>query len=371
MKTLSAALVFACASLLPAQGNLLAVAWTGASSLVDSATGVGTPLGASGAGGLNCLARDPSTGIFYTVGGLQTSTTSSLLYTVNPISGAAMSTGISLTVSDVRGLAFTPAGICYAIVNSTPDKLYTINLATGVATLVGLTGSSSIQALASDSSGALFGWAVSPSAAGQASLLTVDPATGATTVIGNSSASIQALAFSSSGVLYGCNQALYTINTATAATAQVGAGALGDIRGIEFAEPPSVSFVPANGQVVPGGVLVVNYYSPAHGGEYFVPIPSCTLGSFFAPPLPQPLGIGWDACTDFYFNDPIALAVLPLSGTPGSFIGTLDPLGQSSGLVLPPGTFPPGQNITVHLTFVSWNAAFVITVHGVGTFVIN
>ena len=112
----------------------------------------------------------------------------------------------------------------------------------------------------------------------------------------------------------------------------------------------------------PGGTLVVQYSAPGHAGESFIPIPSCTLGSFFAPPLPGPLGIAWDVCTDFYFNDPIALAVLPLSGQPGSYVGTLDPAGVSTGLVLPPASFPPAQNIAVHVTFVSISAAFALTV---------
>jgi hypothetical protein len=373
MKTLSAVLALSCAALLPAQGSILAVAWTGASSLVDSATGVGTPFGASGTSSLNSLAYHPLNGNFYTVGGLATSTNASTLYTVNPSTGAATSTGVILGVSDVRGLAITPAGVCYAIINSTPDKLYTLNLANGAATLVGNTGSSSIQALASDASGALFGWAVSPSAAGVASLLSVNPLTGATAVIGNSTASIQALAFSPSGVLYGCNTTLYTVDATTGATTPVGGGGLGDVRGIEFVNqvPPSVSFIPSNGHVSPGGTLMVLYNAPGHGGEVFVPIPSCTLGGFFAPPLPQPLGIAWDACTDFYFNDPIALAVLPLSGVPGSYLGTLDSNGANFGMVLPPASFPPGQNIAVHVTFVSWTPSFAITVHGVGTFVLN
>lgn len=373
MKTLSAVIVFAAASFLPAQGNILAVAWTGAASLIDSATGVGIPLGATGTANLNSLAYNPVNGLFYTVGGLATSTNASTLYTVNPTTGAATSTGVVLTTGDVRALAFTPAGICYAIVNATPDQLHTVNIQSGLTTLVGATGSSSIQALASNASGQLFAWAVSPSAAGQGSLLSVNPGTGATAILGNAFAQIQGLAFSNTGVLYGATQSLYTVNTTNGAVTPVGAGGLGDVRGIEFVNqgPPSVSFVPASGQVSPGGTLVVQYSAPGHGGESFIPIPSCTLGSFFTPPLPQPLGIAWDVCTDFYFNDPIALAVLPLSGQPGSYVGTLDPAGVSTGLVLPPASFPPGQNIAVHVTFVSINATFGITVHGIGTFHLN
>src|SRR5262245_3063961 len=124
MKTLTAVFVLAAASILPAQGNILAVAWTGAASLIDSTTGISTPLGATGAGGRTSLAYNPVNGLFYTVGGLATSTNASTLYTVNPNTGAASSTGVVLTVSDVRALAFSPAGICYAIINATPDMLY-------------------------------------------------------------------------------------------------------------------------------------------------------------------------------------------------------------------------------------------------------
>lgn len=373
MKTPAALLALLLCPFVPAQGNILAVAWTGGSSLIDSATGVGTPLGASGALNLNSLAYHPVSGLFYTVSGGPAATNAAAVYTVNPVTGAATNTGIPLGVSDIRGLAITPAGICYAIVNAVPDQLYTLNLATGAATLVGSTGSGNLQALASNSSGALFGWAVTTTTAAVGGLMSINPATGAATAIGSSAASIQGLAFSPSGVLYGCNTTLYTINTTTGATTAVGPATLGDVRGIEFTNqlPPSVSFLPANGHVSPGGVLTVLYSAPGHAGETFVPVPSCTLGSFYTPPLPQPLGIAWDACTDFYFNDPNGLAWMPLSGLPGSFASTLDGAGTSTGFVLPPAYFPPGLNITVHVTFVSWNAAFVVTVYGVGTFLLN
>jgi hypothetical protein len=40
---------------------------------------------------------------------------------------------------------------------------------------------------------------------------------------------------------------------------------------------------------------------------YTISLPSCTLGSFSNPVLPQPLGVAWDACTDFHFNDPLGV----------------------------------------------------------------
>jgi hypothetical protein len=356
---------FVACGLLPAQGPILGVSWTGAAVSIDSATGVGAPLGPTGASSLNSLAFGAQAGRLYTVSG-------STLYSVSPTTGVATSV-VTLTVSDVRGLAVTPAGVCYGIVNGTPDKLYTIDLSTGVATLVGNTGNSSIQALASDSGGNLLAWAVNPTVAGQGSLLTINASTGVATAVGPPTpASIQALAFSPAGVLYGCNTGLFTINPSTGAATPVGPANLGDVRGIDFAFPQSsgITFMPANGQVGPGGTLTINYSAPGHAGETFAPIPSCTLGSFFAPPLPQPLGIAWDVCTDFYFNDPNSSALMPLSGIPGSFAATLNFAGQAQGWVFPPAVFPPGLNIPVYLTFVSWDSNFIVTVHGVSTFLL-
>ena len=155
--------------------------------------------------------------------------------------------------------------------------------------------------------------------------MSVSAATGASAIIGTSlTASIQALGFSPGGVLYGCNTSLFTVNTSNGSTLPAGMGGLPDVRGIDFIEAASVSFAPSN-QVSPGGALTVLYSAPGHAGETFVPIPSCTLGSFSAPVLPQPLGIAWDACTDFYFNDPLGLIWMPLTGAqPPGFIGQLD-----------------------------------------------
>ena len=162
MKTCSLLLAVAMTANLSGQGNILAVTWPGTALRIDSGSGAPTTLGPTGTINLNSLARHPQTGIFYTVSGSPTSTSPAVLRTVDPMTGLASTPGIALTVSDVRGLAITPAGICYAIVNGVPDLLYTINLGTGTMTLVGATGSSSLQALTSDASGQLFGWAVNP-----------------------------------------------------------------------------------------------------------------------------------------------------------------------------------------------------------------
>ena len=64
---------------------------------------------------------------------------------------------------------------------------------------------------------------------------------------------------------------------------------------------------------------------------------------------------------------------MPLTGAqpPGSIIGQLDAAGTAMGFVVPPATLPAGLNLPIHVTFVSWTAGFVVTVHGVGTFVLN
>jgi hypothetical protein len=81
-------------------------------------------------------------------------------------------------IPDVRGLAFSPGGVLFAINNTgppggaNPDDLFAIDVGTGVGTLIGRTGFTGVQDLAFAPDGTLYGWDIS------AGLLTIDPLTG-------------------------------------------------------------------------------------------------------------------------------------------------------------------------------------------------
>jgi hypothetical protein len=372
--SLACLLVLAICPAASAQGDILVLRWSQGAMLVDSTTGAFTPLPGTAYYGFNCLAYHPVNGLFYTLQSSFVPGVPSVLHTIDPATGTPTSTGVGVTPPDydVPGLAITQDGTCYALNGTGVDSLYRIDLTTGARTFVGSTGLTALQSLAADPAGNLWAWKVNTTVWSSGWLVRIDPITAQGTIVGIGAAQVQALTFSPSGVLYGGRDTIYTIDTATGAATPIPGpqGLLGDVRGMEFTTAP-VTFVPADGHVAPGGTLTINYYSPARAGESFAPVPSCTWGSYLAPPLTQPLPIAWDFATDFYFNDPVAIGLMPLSGVPGSFWGTLDATGRATGFAFPPASLPPGVNIRVHVTFVSWNASYQTTVHGAGTFWVN
>lgn len=144
----------------------------------------------------------------------------SSLYTVNPITGAATLVGAT-GMSHMTGLDFDPTtGVLYGVVDSgftgTP-QLVTVNTSTGAATVVGaLGGSFAIPDISFDPSGQLYAWGDSPD-----TLFTINKATGVATDVGNPNGlgtAATGLAFSSSGTLYMKSSSdLFTINPATGA----------------------------------------------------------------------------------------------------------------------------------------------------------
>jgi hypothetical protein len=113
--------------------------------------------------------------------------------------------------------------IGYSVRSDTDRKLFSIDLATGVATELGATGFSKIEALAMNADGELFG--VNPQTAQLARCSTT---TGACTVVGTL-ANVPAqqtnagLTFGGNGVLYlAMNALVYVVNPATAETTALG-----------------------------------------------------------------------------------------------------------------------------------------------------
>ena len=122
------------------------------------------------------------------------------------------------------------------------NSLYTINQTTGAATLVGPTGVSSMQELASDTRPGSFRLFTSVGAGiGPSSLYTLNPGTGQASLVGTfnlpASSWMNTLAFDSVlGTLYGTDEfsRLYSINTSTAAVSLIGTvtPSFGSIQGL-------------------------------------------------------------------------------------------------------------------------------------------
>src|SRR6185437_2829359 len=118
------------------------------------------------------------------------------LYTINPATAGVVTTAGAITISGtsigITGLAFNPTnGTLYGVTNnfgaSFRRSLVTINPATGAATLVGSAqalGSTPVGDITFDSSGVLYGW----QGGGDGSLtnlVTINLSTGVTTAIGS------------------------------------------------------------------------------------------------------------------------------------------------------------------------------------------
>ena len=131
--------------------------------------------------------------------------------------GASFSAALALAVAAYA----SPTG--YSVRSDVDRKLYSINMATGVATELGVTGFSKIEALAINAAGEIYG--VNPATA---QLVKCSATTGACAAVGvlTSLPQVQSnagLAFSSVGILYlAVNAVIYRVDPATGATAALG-----------------------------------------------------------------------------------------------------------------------------------------------------
>jgi hypothetical protein len=111
--------------------------------------------------------------------------------------------------------------------STTIELLATIDVWSGVYTVIGPTGRTDLQSLAWNSSGALYALGTD----GGGSLCRVDPSTGAATLIGGGEfgADDQALAFLPDGRLVACGANLLSVDAATGATTLIGPTGFTDI----------------------------------------------------------------------------------------------------------------------------------------------
>jgi hypothetical protein len=196
---------------------------------IDTVTGVGTVVGSFGYPSTYGAAFAPS-GTLYTV--VDSYAATGVLATVNLTTGAATPvSGVAVGVPDLMVFEFAPDGTMYAGSWGT-NSLYTMNLITGLPTLVGSLGFGNVMDFAFNSSGTMY--AVSGN-----TLYTINLATGLGTSVGAVSGlpgGTMGLAFDSLDNLFATdygssNSPLYQINLGTMTASTVGLTGLSNPHG--------------------------------------------------------------------------------------------------------------------------------------------
>jgi uncharacterized protein DUF6923 len=168
----------------------------------------------------------------------QTGSDGASLFVTDSANGASTYVG-DFGFASTYALAFDPSDTLYAIVDGYNNgALASVDPLTGAATLVGgATGVSNLMALvfATDGTGYAASWTTD-------SLYAIDTTTGAVSLIGPLGfGGIMDLAFDSSGTLYGLSDSLYRIDTATGAGTLITALASGCLMGMTI--DPSGNFL--------------------------------------------------------------------------------------------------------------------------------
>ena len=153
---------------------------------------------------------------------------------------------------NVRGMSFNPlTNQLYVINDLKPgqvdgqDKLYRVNPATGATTVIGLTGRTGIQSLEFAPNGTAYGWDMAVNGFGLCTInLLTGQATDVNPAVGHRD--IQGMAFAPDGSLIGVGSVdeypygttLWKINVSTGTWLQSVSGPNTDIRGIAFIPEP-------------------------------------------------------------------------------------------------------------------------------------
>lgn len=202
------------------------------------------------------LAFNPITGVLYGSTGNSDATAAAKLISINPLTGLVTVVGLfnagptnsAGTPSTMADLEFDAAGNLFGVGSIGGPQLYSINLLTGQATVIGSTGLTSTTGggLAISSGGTFFG---TPTAS---RFGTYNPGTGAFVNIANpvkpAGGAYGALSFDENGVLYGLNVGsgspppthLVTIDPITGAVTDLG-GSVNALDAIAFQTVPEPS----------------------------------------------------------------------------------------------------------------------------------
>jgi hypothetical protein len=200
---------------------------------IDVATGAKTPLGTASANLVTpaALAIGPGNVVY------ASSTTNDALYTLDLLTGAATLVGpYGDTAVIMHGLEYVPTTDTLYGVSSHNNGLYVINRSTGTATLVGTSGLASFTNLGWNSAtGVMYA-----TNSGSDSLYTIDLATGSVTLVGPllGPTNPNGLAFHpGSGTLFLVDNAtdtFYSLNTATGAATPIGTTGAGNLLGLAY-----------------------------------------------------------------------------------------------------------------------------------------
>lgn len=207
--------------------DLIAVTFGGTAVALDSRTGLGEALGATGRTGHNCTARVGRQ--IYTVEVVGGGTPQRFLNLIDDVTGQATRT-VAIT-RDLRGLAPGGSNSLLAITeNGTNDQLVRVSISSGTITVIGSTGFSGLQGLTLHGN-TFLAWDVN------AGLVRVDHLTGAATdvnpAVGTGGAGVQFLTSMTDGRLLGGHNSLYLIDPTTGAVTLRGSGQYNDLRGAE------------------------------------------------------------------------------------------------------------------------------------------
>jgi len=233
--------VFAQEVLLGATGGAATGTLYGIDPRTGTATGIGLLVDGSGHSyAVTGLAFDNVAGILYGSTSNNSPTGSRSLVAIDPLTGAVTPIGSFATSGTMADLTFDITTTTLYGTGSLDGNLYSINVATGVATAIGSAGfpagSTVGNGVAANSAGQIFG---SPQGA-SGSLVQYNKTNGSVTTVATlsgapfSSGSIGAMAFNSGGTLFGVNidintgtrpTDLVTINSITGAVTDIGASA--------------------------------------------------------------------------------------------------------------------------------------------------
>jgi hypothetical protein len=172
--------------------------------------------------------------------GVSWSDTNSRVFKIDRATGAGQEIGLSGTVR-LNSLAENSAGKLYSVGGAADNALVTINPTTGAATVVATLTSNDIRGLAFTSNDTLYGILNGGSINTPDKLVTINVNTGTVSLIGSAlGPGMQALDFSPAGVLYGWDvngAGLVTINTTTGAATDVNPsiGGSTNVQGLAFA----------------------------------------------------------------------------------------------------------------------------------------
>ncbi|MET0552506.1 MAG: hypothetical protein ABW221_05685 [Vicinamibacteria bacterium] len=215
--------------------HLVAIDSSRAFSEIDAATGAKTPLGTASANAATTagLAVGPSNVVYLS------STTNDSLYTLDLLTGTATLVGAYGDPAIVmHGLEYVPStGTLYGA-SSHNGGLYVIDQSTGAATLVGTSGLTSFTNLGWNSAtGVMYA-----TNSGTDGLYTMDLATGAATPVGPllGPTNPNGLAFhpiiGSLFLVDNSTDTLYTLNLATGAATPVGSTGAGNLLGLAYVD---------------------------------------------------------------------------------------------------------------------------------------